>query len=76
MAPAANFASLCGKAGLPPLPPQKPRQRGSAAFFRRMMPIAYGIWLVTLTAGVLISSHRVSAGDAQHPSVIHLSGVG
>jgi hypothetical protein len=40
------------------------------------MPIAHGILLVTLAAGLLISSDRVSAKDAQHPSVMHLSGVG
>ena len=76
MASAANFATLYGKAGLPPLKPQKPRQRETAAaFFWRVMPIAHGIWLVALMAGLLISSHRVSAEDAQHPSVIYLSGV-
>jgi hypothetical protein len=77
MVSAANFAALCGKARLPPLQPQKPRRRGTAtAFLRRMMPIAHGIMLVALAAGMLISSHRVSAEDTQHPSVIHLSGVG
>jgi hypothetical protein len=77
MASAANYATLCGKIGLPPLQPRKPGRRGSlAAFFRRMVPIGHAIWLVTLAAGVLIGSHRVSAEDAEHPSVIHLSGMG
>src|SRR5271169_3849651 len=76
MASAANFATPYGKACLPPLQPQKPRRRETAAaFFRRMLPTAHGTWLVALAAGILIGSHRVSAEDAQHPSVIHLGGV-
>jgi hypothetical protein len=43
---------------------QKPhRALRGAAFCRRRMPIAHGIWLVALTVGLLTSSHRVLADD-------------
>src|SRR5437588_11981619 len=51
--------------GVPDAGLQKPQRalRGGAAFCRRRMPIAHGIWLVALTVGLLTSSHRVLADD-------------
>jgi hypothetical protein len=77
MASEANFETPCGNADPPRPQPQKPHQTVRESVFRgRRMPAARSIWLVALTAGLLISSQRVLAEDAQHPSVIHLSGAG
>ena len=77
MASEANFETPCGNADPPRLRPPKPHKTlRESVFSRRRMATARGIWLVALTAGLLISSQRVLAEDAQHPSVIHLSGVG
>jgi hypothetical protein len=73
----ADFESPCGNVDPPRLQPQKPHQTlRETAFFRWRMPTARGIWLVALTAGLLISSLRVLAEDAHYPSAIHLTGVG
>jgi hypothetical protein len=52
------------------------RKAEDAGYIRRRMSFAHGVWLVAVMAGLLLSTHPIFAEDAQHPSVIHLSGLG
>ncbi len=76
MAGETNDATVRGDGDMVRSRSQNPARTAWRAAVLRWMPVGRAIWLVGLAAGLLIGGHKVSAEEAQHPRIIHLSGIG